>query len=162
MNSPRFSTRAFSLVEVSLALGIISFAFVALLGLIPVGLGSAATAIDATVETQIMQRVTTMARQAKFSELAKLDRHPGQEENGVEKPDFFFDEQATEVVGDAEIAAQDYVYTAAVTLKESTEVPSDQASLSNPNLATINIHIKRISAPKAGRLVSVLIANNGL
>jgi uncharacterized protein (TIGR02598 family) len=157
----RSSSRgAFSLVEIMLSLGIISFAFVGLLGLIPVGLNTAATSIDATVETQIMQRVTAVARQAKFSELPQMDRDPSKN-NGEEAPDFFFDEQANEVIDPAAITARNYVYTAAVTLLKETKVPSNKATFLNPNLATLNLHIRRISAPREVRLVSLFIANNG-
>lgn len=44
----RYRREAFSLVEVTLALGLIAFALIAILGLTPVGMRSAAEAIDAT------------------------------------------------------------------------------------------------------------------
>jgi uncharacterized protein (TIGR02598 family) len=151
----------FSLVETALALGILSFAFVGLLGVIPVGLNIFANAINATVESQIVQRVTTVARQTKFSQLSKLDYNPGQKD-GEETPDFYFNEQGTEVVEAEEIKQLRYVYTAAVVLQPESGIPaSSGAQSSNPNLATLNIIIKRISAPRERRMVSALIANNG-
>src|SRR4051794_7542521 len=113
----RAQTAGFSLVETTLALGIVSFAFVGLLGLIPIGLNSFVKAMDATVEAQIVQRITTVARQAKFSELSKLDSNPGMEK-GEELPDFYFNEQGSEVVDPEAISANRYVYTAAVVLQE--------------------------------------------
>jgi uncharacterized protein (TIGR02598 family) len=94
----------FSLVETALALGILSFSFVGILGVIPMGLSTFATAINATVEAQVVQRVTTVARQTKFSQLAKLDANPGKQ-NGEETPDFYFNEHGTQVV-DAEAISQ--------------------------------------------------------
>lgn len=163
MNNHTAPPQAFSLVEVTLALGILSFAFVALFGLIPIGLVTFATAIDATVETQIVQRVTTVARQAKFSELEKLDRYPGKTEKGEEAADFFFDEQGNEIVADSAIAAKEYIYSAAFQLQDESSVPAaGGAQAVNPNLATVVLTIRRISAPNEARNANLLIANNGL
>lgn len=49
--------RAFSLVEVVLALGVISFAIVAILGVIPVGLATGHSAQDETRAPQIAQTI---------------------------------------------------------------------------------------------------------
>lgn len=155
------STAGFSLVETALALGILSFAFVALLGVIPIGLTTFASAINTTVEAQIVQRVTTVARQTKFTELAKLNANPGQN-NGEETPDFYFNEQGTEVSDASAISQSRYVYTAAVVLQPESGIPAGtQAQATNPNLATLNIVIKRISAPRERRMASAWIANNG-
>src|SRR5947209_6065666 len=56
---------AFSLVEVVLALGIVSFAIVAILGLIPTGLQTSHSSQDETRAAQIAQSIlSTMASQA--------------------------------------------------------------------------------------------------
>jgi uncharacterized protein (TIGR02598 family) len=154
--------RAFSLVEVMLSLGIISFAFVGLLGLIPLGLDMFRTAVDATVEAQILQCVTTVARQGKFSQLQELDRNPGQQA-GVELPDFFFDEQGGEITDPHAIQSAEYIYTAAVLVKPVSTVPTgSRGEAINANVATVNIFIRRESAPRDVRLASIFIANNGL
>lgn len=49
--------RAFSLIEVVLALGIISFAMVAVLGLLPAGLGSQKQAIEQSFGTQALNGI---------------------------------------------------------------------------------------------------------
>ncbi len=59
----------FSLMEVVLALGVVAFAFVALFGMLPVGLNAFNNSIDATQETQIAENVMSQLRQAKFSTL---------------------------------------------------------------------------------------------
>lgn len=61
--------RAFSLIEVVLAVGVVAFAFVAILGLIPAGMGQFRQAIDTSVCAQIAQRVINDAQQADFSTL---------------------------------------------------------------------------------------------
>ena len=53
--TPNRSNSGFSLVEVSLAIGIIAFAFVALFSLMPTGLTTFRSAIDTSNETWIMQ-----------------------------------------------------------------------------------------------------------
>lgn len=68
--STRFGrTAAFSLTEVVIALGVIAFAFVALLGMLPVGLNAFNNSIDSTMETQIAENVMSQLRQAQFSQL---------------------------------------------------------------------------------------------
>lgn len=64
---------AFSLVEVVLALGIISFAIVAILGVMPVGLGTGRAAQDDTRAVQLAQTLLdgmASQAQAKFSAIA--------------------------------------------------------------------------------------------
>ncbi len=153
---------AFSLIEVVLALGVISVSFLVLFNLIPVGLGMMSSSTDATVGSQIVQRVTTLARQAKFSELARLDRNPGTDGTG-EKADFFFDDQGVELEDAQGISDPRVVYSAAVVLLPQTAVPGAAgAQIPNPNIATINIIIKKNAARQPLRVVNALIANNGL
>ena len=73
--------QAFSLIETALALGIVAFAFVGLMGLLPAGLGTFRTAIDTTVSAQIVQRIVSDAEQSDFDALssnsASSDGTPG-------------------------------------------------------------------------------------
>jgi uncharacterized protein (TIGR02598 family) len=61
--------RAFTLVEVTLAMGIMSFAMVTLVGLLPVGMQVFREAIDTTVKAQIVQSITSMAEQTDLCSL---------------------------------------------------------------------------------------------
>lgn len=61
------TTRAFSLVEVVLALGIVSFGLVSILGLIPVGLGNFREARKFAIEAGIAQRLAADLRLAEDS-----------------------------------------------------------------------------------------------
>ncbi len=65
--------RAFSLVEVTIAIGIVAFAFVALVGVLPVGLQTFRRAVDASVSAQITQRIINDIQQTDFDIL--LDGH---------------------------------------------------------------------------------------
>ncbi|HWL50921.1 MAG TPA: hypothetical protein VNQ90_00695 [Chthoniobacteraceae bacterium] len=55
--------RGFSLVEVTLALGIASFCLIAILGLIPVGLNSTQTAMEQTQATNIISNIIADMKQ---------------------------------------------------------------------------------------------------
>lgn len=61
--------QGFSLVEVVLALGVVAFAFVAILGLIPAGMTTFRQAINISVCSQIGQKVISDAFQADYDTL---------------------------------------------------------------------------------------------
>jgi uncharacterized protein (TIGR02598 family) len=74
VNTLRRSTAAragFSLVEITLALGVLSFALIPLFSLLPLGMQVFREAIDTTVRTQIVQTITNLAEQTNFSDLSK-------------------------------------------------------------------------------------------
>jgi uncharacterized protein (TIGR02598 family) len=153
--------RGFSLVEVTLAIGIFTFAGVALLGLLPAGLKTFEDAIDATVASQIAQGITTQARQAKFSELEQFNGN--QESNPLQpEADFFYDEQG-QLLGSGSVAPQGTIYTAAVVIANgppaSTSLPGAQPNL---GLATVSVWVKKISSPRDSRVTNFLVADNGL
>ena len=63
------NNQGFSLVEVVLALGVVAFAFVAILGLIPAGMTTFRQAINISVCSQIAQKVIGDAFQADYDTL---------------------------------------------------------------------------------------------
>lgn len=72
-NHPRSRARrldaAFTLVEVTLAIGVVAVAFVALFGLLPGGMGMFRQAMGITIGSQIAQRVLNDAQQTDFDTL---------------------------------------------------------------------------------------------
>lgn len=70
--SGRFRASAFSLIEVVLALGIISFAYVAIFGLFPAGMQTYRAAMDTGNEGRIVQDVLSRAQAAHFRNLDAL------------------------------------------------------------------------------------------
>lgn len=68
--------RGFSLVEVVLALGIMSFGVMPLVALLPIGLSVNRQAIGVTVATQIVSRVTQEAVQTDYSLLPNGSSQP--------------------------------------------------------------------------------------
>ena len=67
---PRES-EAFTLIEVTLAIGIVAFAFVALFGLLPIGMTNFRQALDTSLTTQIAQRIINDLKQSDFDTVAK-------------------------------------------------------------------------------------------
>lgn len=61
---------AFSLVEVTLALGVISVSLLSLLGLLPAGLGVLRNSMEQTVHAQIVQRVAAEISSTDFNALS--------------------------------------------------------------------------------------------
>lgn len=68
---PRKRLHGFTLVEVVLAIGVVAFAFVGLLALMPVGLSNFRKAMDASVGSEIGQRVFNDIQQTDFDTLLK-------------------------------------------------------------------------------------------
>jgi uncharacterized protein (TIGR02598 family) len=64
---------AFSLVEVAMALGIISISFVALLGLMPTGLNTFRASVDTANETWIAQGLNSMIQVTEWDKIDDLD-----------------------------------------------------------------------------------------
>lgn len=106
--SPLRGARGFSLVEVVLAVGVVAFAFVAILGLLPAGMTQFRQAVDTTVCAQIAQRVIGDAQQTNFDVLideANLPADPNDRDHytfrapKVLEPEFrYFDERGGEVI----------------------------------------------------------------
>ena len=68
--NPKWSLSAFSLVEVIIALGLITFAVTAIVGLLPVGLTSINQSMNQTVESQILRSLSSQSVVAEFGKLA--------------------------------------------------------------------------------------------
>lgn len=86
--SNRSRRSGFSLVEVTLSIGVIAFAFVALLGLLPAGLSSFRAAIDTSNEARIVQSLVGKVQMTDFNEIPHLDY-------GVSEEVYYFDEEGS-------------------------------------------------------------------
>ena len=116
----------FSLTEVLLALGIVAFAFIPVLGLLPVGLDASRQAIDATIEAQIVQQLSNEVLQTDFSSLGEL----------ATAPLYYYDNQRNKTTSDKAY------YTAGFSVVSQTDLPAGPASVvSTQKLATVAICI---------------------
>lgn len=151
--SPRSSRRAqksaFSLIEVTLALGIVGFAFVALFGMLPMGLRTFEGAIDATIEIQIAQAVITSARQDGFSELPELS---GEKQ--------YYDSQGNRLASLNSSCAYEVETTLRIENGDlATPIPE---AAYNKELATLRVTVQKHKRSGAPRVFTALIANNEL
>lgn len=97
----RRSRAGFSLVEIATSIGIIAFAFVSLIGLLPTGLQVFREAIDSTNETWIAQSLNSMIQVTPWSKIGELERYT-----------FFFDEEGRltdRISPEDETAADEFV-----------------------------------------------------
>lgn len=118
------ATCAFSLVEVTLALGIVAFAFTAIMGVLPVGLNLFRGATDTSVTNRIVQKVSADLQQADFDAIALS-----------EDQTLFFDEQGTEIK-----SARDAIYWAKVSIFPSVELPGDSGT-GNSDIARVVVQV---------------------
>ncbi|SDT95107.1 Verru_Chthon cassette protein B [Verrucomicrobium sp. GAS474] len=138
----RFTERGFSLIEVALSLGIVSFAMVSLLALIPVGLGSFQKAMKLTVEAQIVQGITADLGLKKYSDLAPVD--------------YFYDVQGLPVT-----SASGRVYTASLSFRNGLSNVKGAETLDTAAGTLATIDITSTASPGQVRHYTVLVANNG-
>lgn len=118
---------AFSLIEVVLALGVVSVALIPLFGLLPAGLGTFRGSIDRSVSTQIAQAIISEARQTDFANLTTLQTAAG-------SPLRFTEE------GDKTTDASKTIYVARVTVETQVGVPST-ASFTNSSIARVRVNV---------------------
>src|ERR1700722_5171885 len=64
LRTARWNRRGFSLVEITVALGIVSFALVAILALLPVGLGSARDSHEEAFAAQVLKSICCSVQNA--------------------------------------------------------------------------------------------------
>jgi len=104
-NSPQVRRKqaAFTLVEVVLSLGVIAFAIIGLLGLLPLGLTQFRASMNASIGSQIFQHIVNDAEQSDFSSLfsppSSSGLSGGNANSGfVDLTTRYFDDEGNEVV----------------------------------------------------------------
>ena len=113
---------AFSLVETTLAIGVVAFALVAMLGLMPVGLLSFREAMDASTSSRIVQRVSAELRQGTNV--------------SAQQPLLYFDEQGDETTASASDGKR-ALYFVNTLVQPATSLPGGEAS----SLTTVTVEI---------------------
>jgi uncharacterized protein (TIGR02598 family) len=115
----------FSIIELALALGIISFAFVGLLGLLPAGMNTFRQSIDTAVSFQISQRIIGEALDSDFNTFIS------------KAPEIrYFDYDANELPDE-----KGAIYSVHVRVQPAVTVPG--AASVNSHLAGITVQIAR-------------------
>jgi uncharacterized protein (TIGR02598 family) len=146
----------FSLIEITLSIGIIAFAFVALLGLLPTGMAVFRDAMDTSVTAQISQRIAGEIQETEFSSLLSQCKpdlslfKPGTEDQSGVLPTRYFDDQGNEIsVGNAAspsaVERRKIIYDAYIRVSRAARLPSGskEAAVREPsgNLVTVNIQV---------------------
>jgi uncharacterized protein (TIGR02598 family) len=137
---------AFSMIEVTIAIGIVGFALLAVLGNINTDSNIQRQAINATIQAQIMQNVMGALRQSDWSKISNTTS------SGWSGTNLYFDSRG--VVTDQAAA----VYTATPTVSASVSLPGASA---NTNMARVSVQILKNGSTTESVTVSAIIANNG-
>lgn len=136
------SSLGFSLVEVVLAIGIVAFAFVGIFALLPTGMGISRQAMDASVGSQIAQRIINDAQQSDFPELLKEANGKtitGTNQTG-RKAERYFDDQGGELPAASKARA---IYHVNTRITPATAMPKTGTSTGgdNVNLAIVTVQV---------------------
>jgi len=123
-----WGSSAFSLIEVTLALGIVTFSVITLVGLIPLGLTTFHKAVTLSVSSQIVQQVVTDVQQTDFSQLVTSNSQTTQLALR------YFDDQGNELSG---ATAPGAIYQVNVVVNTPVTLTGGNSS----NLACLNIDI---------------------
>lgn len=137
---------AFTLVEVTLSIGIVAFAFLSVFGLLPTGTTIFRQAMDTSVGSQIAQRVFNDAQQTDFDQLIldKNDNTIACNATGL-KSARYFDDQGTEVT-DATKAV--YQVNTRIMPMTMTKLPNDTDISSLATLAVMaSVTIQIVNNP---------------
>jgi len=134
----RKSTAAFSLVEAVLSVGIVSFAMLGILGMVPVGLNNFQTALQLTVESSIVQSLTSELQRTDIANLSSSS--------------VYFDEQGKPLKSEADASR---VYSVTI----SAPQPLDAANLISKDAAkSVLLTVNNRTRPAVSNRYSVVIA----
>ena len=140
------SGRAFTLVEVVLALGVVSFGIISMLGLLTVGLKTFHDAMSQTTETEIAQQMANQLQLATFSTISSQSA----------STNYCFTQEG--VLTNAANA----VYFAKINAPSVLTVPGGSASSTlTTNTLTFVISIWSANSPQTINAFAIQIANNG-
>ncbi len=168
ISNPR--QQGFSLVEVTLSIGVIAFAFVALMGLLPTGLSVFREAMDTTVTAQIAQRITSELQETDYYALLRMANLDGSGSDPVTNVDpsygvlpiRYFDDQGNEIRSRSDTGSLSdeerlrVLYEAHVRLARDHQILGQNPSGASERLGTRNmttVLIQVISNPTGQEVV---------
>lgn len=169
---------AFTLVETALALGIVAFALIPLLGLLPIGLQMSHNASDLTLSAQIAQRLAGIIQQAGYSSFQGTDPAVNAGPGDV---NYYFDVEGQPLKSTGGGVPAGAIYTANILLPSATDPNAGNTSQTNSlvdkaNVTTLRVRIVndptgRIIGTPSGAIpvdlkaravtIPVYLANNG-
>lgn len=119
------SARAFSLVETTMAIGIVAFALVGMLGLLPAGLTTFRKAMDTSTSSHIVQQMVTDLQQGDFGALSQPQAIR------------YFDDQGNSMTSPAEADGTQALYYVNTVAQTPSSLPGGPSS----SLATVTVEI---------------------
>jgi uncharacterized protein (TIGR02598 family) len=136
---------AFSLTEIVLAMGVVSFAFLGVVGLLPAGMDVFRKSMDASVGSQLVQQVLTEAQQTDF-ELLSRGAKPQPGDDTPAPPYFeyipvrYYDEEGNELTA---AKAANSVYQVHVVVQNLPKFPdgSGKNTIEMNDLATVIVQV---------------------
>jgi prepilin-type N-terminal cleavage/methylation domain-containing protein len=149
--------RAFSLVEVALAVAVLAVALVGVFALMPSGMASFRTAMDISITAQIAQRVLQDAQQAEFDQLIDRKNLPEDPQNRGYCPERFsfrapavgapawryFDEQGTELLLKGKVLTEAerrmVVYQVNTRIRPRAEMPTLRETVGQVAQVTVQV-----------------------
>ena len=142
--TPRVGWRrgaGFTLVETALALGIVAFALVPLLGLMPIGLQMSHNASDLTLSAQIAQRLAGMIQQAGYSNFNPSDPSFA---TGPANVYYYFDAEGQPLKSTGGSAPASTIYTASIFLPSTVDPAAGSNSQDNSVADKANTTMLRV------------------
>ncbi|PTX99504.1 hypothetical protein DB346_16845 [Verrucomicrobia bacterium LW23] len=138
------SARGFSLVEVVIALGVISFALLALLAIVPLSLKTYQEASERTIQVAIVDQISARAQKTPFSQLSTLTSQ-----------NLVYDRAGDEVAP----ASPEAFFSVKLSM-DGTAIPSSPPVVSS-NLVTLKVELSTIGKPGSTRTFNLHVANAG-
>lgn len=147
----RWHSKGFTLVEVLLSIGIVSFVFLPMSALLMMGMNTSRQAVDLTIESQIVQQVSSRALQTDFSELPTLPTTSFPQ---------YYDVQGKQTDQKSMI----YKVNIQIPIDASTSKPCTQlpGGAVTTKLATVTVTITNTKRVGAASKYIVLVGDNGL
>jgi len=119
------NSSAFSLVEVTLSIGIVAFGLIAILGLLPSGLQSFRGSIGRTVAAQVAQAIISETKQADFTSLTNGITYSNYTQEGILAK-----------------TATDTIFTAEISVTNQSSVPGTGTTrFINRSLALVKVRV---------------------
>jgi uncharacterized protein (TIGR02598 family) len=138
------SSSGFTLIEVTIALGLVSFALVGLMGMLPVGLSNFREAMEIQTQTRIAQQIAAELQLTPFQTIS----------DGTFQTAFprFYNDEGTPVT------AAESIFTVTAAAPGNLELPGPQAGT---NTLLLTFQIGKKSAPGRTEEFSIITANTG-
>jgi uncharacterized protein (TIGR02598 family) len=145
--------RAFSLVEVVLALGVVSFALVSLMALLPISLATFRDNKKDTVHADILRQLTSDATLTSYANADKLAQQT-----------FWYDDEGVPLPSNA----TGVVYTAVLSVSplggpwnttQSSALPGGVST--STNLRRLQVNITDVNQPKNPTIYNIVLYNEG-